>query len=230
MLTVSHAADAAMAVAPRRLVIRGTLFSDFFPELLKGVWDKWVAFTETSEEVRGSAVLWDLTLPDKFAGVPPGETALKREPYYWMAVQGRCVRHYTLAISRRRSRGSGLRLERAQLSRLRRCRQSTRGVRLKTSITRTLTGVRLSLCACRSTTDASVQACRDFTRDVVQFVREKNAALAGRDMGWFLNMCQGHEKPEDVFGENLTRLRKVKAKYDPKKVWSKGLVIEPLVE
>ena len=80
-----------MAVAPRRLVIRGTLFSDFFPELLKGVWDKWVAFTETSEEVRGCAVLWDLTLPDKFAAVPEGDTALKREPYYWMAVQGRCV-------------------------------------------------------------------------------------------------------------------------------------------
>ena len=31
-------------------------------------------------------------------------------------------------------------------------------------------------------------------------------------------------------GENLSRLRKVKAKYDPKKVWSKGLVIEPLFE
>ncbi len=91
ILTVSHAADAAMAVAPRRLIIRGTLFSDFFPELLKGVWDKWVAFTETSEEVRGSAVLWDLTLPDKMAEVPPGDTALKRQPYYWMAVQGRCA-------------------------------------------------------------------------------------------------------------------------------------------
>ena len=52
-----------------------------------------------------------------------------------------------------------------------------------------------------------MQACRDFTQSVVQFVREKNAALAGRDMGWFLNMCQGHEKPEDVFGENLARLR-----------------------
>ena len=75
-----------------------------------------------------------------------------------------------------------------------------------------------------------MQACRDFTASVVQFVREKNAELAGQDMGWFLNMCQGHEKPEDVFGENLTRLRKAKAKYDPTKVWSKGLVIEPLVE
>lgn len=75
-----------------------------------------------------------------------------------------------------------------------------------------------------------MQACRDFTESVVQFVREKNTELAGQDIGWFLNMCQGNEKPEDVFGKNLTRLRKVKAKYDPKKVWSKGFVIEPLVE
>ncbi|TBU47887.1 FAD-binding domain-containing protein [Dichomitus squalens] len=169
MLAASHAADASLATAPRRLAIRGTMFSDFFPELLKTVWDRWVAFTETSEEVRGSAVLWDLTVPDKMAEVPSDATALKRMPYYWMAVQG------------------------------------------------------------RSTTDASVQACKDFTESVVELVRKKNAELSGRDIGWFLNMCQGHEKPEDVFGDNYTRLRKVKAKYDPKKVWSKGIVIEPLV-
>ena len=82
----------------------------------------------------------------------------------------------------------------------------------------------------RSTTDASVQACREFTESVVQLVREKNAELSGRDLGWFLNMCQGSEKPEDVFGDNYTRLRRVKAKYDPRKVWSKGVVIEPLVD
>ena len=89
ILTLSHAADASLTTAPRRLVIRGTMFADFFPELLKAVWDRWVAFTETSEEVRGSAVIWDLTVPDKMAAVPPDATALKRMPYYWMAVQGR---------------------------------------------------------------------------------------------------------------------------------------------
>ena len=61
-------------------------------------------------------------------------------------------------------------------------------------------------------------------------MRAKNTELSGKDIGWFLNMCQGGERPEDVFGENLTRLRKVKAKYDPKKVWSKGVVIEPLFD
>ncbi|EIW51598.1 FAD-binding domain-containing protein [Trametes versicolor FP-101664 SS1] len=170
-LTVSHAADASLASAPKRLAIRGTFFSDFYPELLQAVWDKWVAFTETSEEVRGSAVLWDLTSPAKLTEVGADETALKvREPHYWMAVQG------------------------------------------------------------RSTTDASVDAARAFTADVVQLVREKNTELSGRDLGWFVNLSNGTEKAEDVFGANLPRLRKIKAKYDPKKVWSKGFVIEPLLE
>ena len=41
--TISHAADAAMAAAPRRLVIRGTLFAGFFPELFLEVWRMWEA-------------------------------------------------------------------------------------------------------------------------------------------------------------------------------------------
>ncbi|KAI0336576.1 FAD-binding domain-containing protein [Cubamyces sp. BRFM 1775] len=171
MLTVSHGADASLAHAPRRLAIRGTFFSDFFPELLTLVWEKWIAFTESSEDVRGSGILWDLTSPEKLVQVSPTETALRvREPHYWMAVQG------------------------------------------------------------RSTTDASVPAAKEFAKSTAELVRQKNAELSGRDLGWFVNMCQGDEKLEDVFGENLSRLRKVKAKYDPKKVWSKGLVIEPLFE
>lgn len=167
MKTISHAADAGLAAAPRRLVIRGTMFSDFFPELLTAVWDRWVAFTESDEDVRASAVLWDMTHPGKLTQIPSDATALRnRAPHYWMAVQG------------------------------------------------------------RSTTDASVQAARDFTTSVVSLVREKNAELA-TDLGWFLSMCQGDEKAEDVFGANLARLRDVKARYDPKKVWSKGIVIEP---
>lgn len=61
-------------------------------------------------------------------------------------------------------------------------------------------------------------------------MREKNAELSGKDLGWFLNLAQGSEKPEDVFGDNLHRLRKVKAKYDPKQVLHKGIMIDPLVE
>lgn len=44
---------------------------------------------------------------------------------------------------------------------------------------------------------------------------------------WFLNLCQGNELAEDVFGQNFPRLRGVKATYDPKKVFGKGIVIEP---
>lgn len=92
LLTASHAADAALATAPRRLIIRGTFFSDFFPELLLAIWEKWVAFTEDNEDVRSSAILWDMTSPSKLAEVGPHDTALKtRAPHYWMAVQGRYV-------------------------------------------------------------------------------------------------------------------------------------------
>lgn len=82
----------------------------------------------------------------------------------------------------------------------------------------------------RSTTDASVEATRQFTTSIVSFVREKNTELSGKDLGWFLNLTQGSEKPEDVFGDNLYRLRKAKAKYDPKQVLYNGIVIDPLVE
>ena len=58
-------------------------------------------------------------------------------------------------------------------------------------------------------------------------MREKNTELGGKDLGWFLNLCQGDESPEDVFRANLPRLRKIKAEYDGKKLWSKGFTIDP---
>ena len=78
-------------------------------------------------------------------------------------------------------------------------------------------------------TGASVQACRQFTMDVVQAVSAINIELSGQDLGWPLNMCQGDENPEDVFGENLPRLSAAKAKYDPRNVFSKGVSIDPLL-
>ncbi|EKM53132.1 uncharacterized protein PHACADRAFT_259314 [Phanerochaete carnosa HHB-10118-sp] len=82
----------------------------------------------------------------------------------------------------------------------------------------------------RSTTDAGVAAASDWTKSLSEFIRQKNAELSGKDLGWFINMCQGEEKPEDVFGDNLPRLRKLKAKYDPQNVWSRGVAIAPLHE
>ncbi|KAH9945031.1 FAD-binding domain-containing protein [Epithele typhae] len=168
MLALSHSADAALAQAPRRLVIRGACFSDFYPELVLAVWDAWVAFTERSEEVRQSTVIWNVTSPTAIAQVPFADTAFKlRVPHYWVAVQG------------------------------------------------------------RSTTDDSVGACREFVASIVSLVREKNTELSGRDLGWAVNLCQGDEKTEDIFGEHLPRLRAVKAKYDPHMIWNKGAVLEP---
>lgn len=86
----SHAADASLVAAPRRLLIRGTIFSDFYPELVLDVWKQWVAFTESSEDVRTSAILFDLTHPEKPAQVKSTDTAFAaREPNYWIAIQGR---------------------------------------------------------------------------------------------------------------------------------------------
>lgn len=82
----------------------------------------------------------------------------------------------------------------------------------------------------RSTTDEGVPACREFVDKVAEYVRKRSAELSGRDLGLFLSMAQGGERPEDVWGENLPRLRRVKAKYDPNKVFSKGVTVEPLFE
>lgn len=82
----------------------------------------------------------------------------------------------------------------------------------------------------RSKTDESVETVKTFTEDLVSFIRKKNTELSGHDLGWSLNMTQGTERSADVFGESEARLRKGKAKYDPKNVWSKGFIIEPLFE
>jgi hypothetical protein len=72
--------------------------------------------------------------------------------------------------------------------------------------------------------DASTRA---FSSSITDYIRQYNIQKTGKDIGVPLNYARGDEAPEDIFGTNLPRLRKLKAKYDPKKVWSKGLVIEP---
>ena len=61
-------------------------------------------------------------------------------------------------------------------------------------------------------------------------MRETSAKLSGRTLGTFVSMANGNERPENVWGDNLPRLRKIKAKYDPRKVFSKGVPIEPLFD
>ncbi|KAH9930455.1 FAD-binding domain-containing protein [Epithele typhae] len=170
MNTLSHAADAGMAKAPKRLVIRGAFLSRLDPTLFVETFKRWAEFTET-EDVRASGVIFDITSPAALVKVPKNDAALGvRTPHYWAAVQG------------------------------------------------------------RSTTDESVPAARKFADELSEFMRERNAELSGEKLPWMYSMCHGSERPEDVWGDHLERLRRLKAKYDPKKVFSKGVVIEPIFD
>jgi len=64
---------------------------------------------------------------------------------------------------------------------------------------------------------------KDLTADI-QAVHKGKSGVA---LPMLVNLCDENEPNEVIYGENLPRLRKLKAKYDPSKVWSKGWVIEP---
>ena len=87
------------------------------------------------------------------------------------------------------------------------------------------TGVLISFFS--STTDQGVANMRAFTASATAYITQTNRAKTGRSPGYFLNFAQGDERIEEVHGPNLPRLRKLKAKYDPKKLWKTGCVIEP---
>lgn len=89
MLAVSHGADASFANAPKRFSIRGALVADVYEELMLEVWDRWVKFTE-NPDVKASAVIWDVTKPDKISEVKSTDSAMPiRDTNYWVAVQGK---------------------------------------------------------------------------------------------------------------------------------------------
>lgn len=86
----------------------------------------------------------------------------------------------------------------------------------------------------RSANEESLAAMRTFTSDMTIYIRDRNAQKmreiqpGGTDeVGYFLNFAQGDESPEMVHGPSLPKLRKLKAKYDPKGLWRKGVFIEP---
>ncbi|KAH8094533.1 FAD-binding domain-containing protein [Cristinia sonorae] len=74
------------------------------------------------------------------------------------------------------------------------------------------------------------KSAKDWVAKITSYAKDKNEESTGKRLCTPTNWAQGpdYETLEEVFGENLLRLRKVKAKYDQKKVWRRGWVIEPL--
>ncbi|KAJ3483613.1 hypothetical protein NLI96_g6192 [Meripilus lineatus] len=70
---------------------------------------------------------------------------------------------------------------------------------------------------------------REWIKKMITYVSAENTKRTGKVFRTQMNFAMGPEytSVEDIFGDNLERLRKVKAKYDPTKVWNKGWVIEP---
>lgn len=70
---------------------------------------------------------------------------------------------------------------------------------------------------------------REWVAKTTKYIRETNTEKTGTKLATSTNFSLGptYDSVEEVFGENLGRLKKIKAKYDPSKVWSKGWVIEP---
>lgn len=62
---------------------------------------------------------------------------------------------------------------------------------------------------------------------MTSYIKETNTERTGMKLATPANFAVGNEDVQEVYGENLGRLRKLKAKYDPKMVWSKGWAIQP---
>ncbi|KAI0080431.1 FAD-binding domain-containing protein [Panus rudis PR-1116 ss-1] len=75
----------------------------------------------------------------------------------------------------------------------------------------------------------SDKVAKDWSAKVTKIVRDAQKSRGGKALPSPANFSLGpdYDTAEEVYGDNLPRLKKVKAKYDPKKVWRKGWVIEP---
>ncbi|KAF9456595.1 hypothetical protein BDZ94DRAFT_1326870 [Collybia nuda] len=70
---------------------------------------------------------------------------------------------------------------------------------------------------------------REWVSKMATYIKSMNTERTGVKFVTPTNFSLGsdYDSVEEVFGKNLSRLRKVKAIYDPKKVWRKGWAIEP---
>lgn len=81
----------------------------------------------------------------------------------------------------------------------------------------------------RHSNPESDKSTKDWVSKVSSYIKKENETRTGKKLPTPGNFSIGpdYTSLEEVYGDNLAQLRKVKAKYDPKKVWRRGWVIEP---
>ncbi|EEU37678.1 uncharacterized protein NECHADRAFT_87455 [Fusarium vanettenii 77-13-4] len=67
---------------------------------------------------------------------------------------------------------------------------------------------------------------QSWVHDMIEVARSYQRKYA-KDLGVNGNACSSKEKSEDVWGQNYPRLQRIKAKYDPDRVFNRYFPIEP---
>jgi len=70
-------------------------------------------------------------------------------------------------------------------------------------------------------------AAKEWVTKVTSYVKKSNIERTGISHPTPAFIALGNDDIKEVYGKNYARLRKLKAKYDPRKVWNKGYTIEP---
>lgn len=73
------------------------------------------------------------------------------------------------------------------------------------------------------------KSAKDWVANVTRYVRKQNEERTRMELCTPANFALGpdYESQEELYGQNLAQLRRLKAKYDPKKVFRRGWVLEP---
>ncbi|KAF8634135.1 hypothetical protein AX17_004279 [Amanita inopinata Kibby_2008] len=80
---------------------------------------------------------------------------------------------------------------------------------------------------CHHTSADMDSVARGWISKITSYIRKSNTEKTGISLPTPANIALGDEDIRDVYGANFGRLKRLKARYDPHKVWSQGWVIEP---
>jgi hypothetical protein len=70
-------------------------------------------------------------------------------------------------------------------------------------------------------------AANEWVTKITSYVKKSNIERTGISHPTPALIALENDDIKEVYGKNYARLRKLKAKYDPLKVWNKGHIIEP---